>query len=369
MKKSTLLVCFAVVASARASGPHDQFGYQMPIVRVFFTADGMPQFNGTGTVIGNHNVNGTGYFCVLTADHVIATGGPGGMVRNGLGIAFGQYNNVTLTGLVPNNGAVMASNLVGRLGPTGLVDIAVLSVAYGTYDATYDRYVMPLAPAASLQQGDLFSSAGYGRVGNRLIEAAARPGRPVIPVPGGFWNGYTGVASDQTQRFYYNSVDRKYFMNDNGGGGLNPRGIPGSPSDPHRSFEPYPGSEPPDGIQNNPRGYAYDALEWDVDAPNQAGATVGEGVGYRGDSGAPYMIWAGTRQLVAGVHTYGSYENDPLGNPTQRKLWGFEGGGVEITMANHMWIHQQCAVVPEPGTLIAVGGGFALLLRRRIKKA
>lgn len=353
--------------TAPASGPDNQFGYLTPVVRVFYNRDGMNQMAGTGTIIDNHNVNGQGFFCVLTADHVVAAGGPGGNVRNGLGIAFGQLQGVDPTGYFPNNGNFMAGSLVGRLGPTGFVDLAVLAIPYGAYNPNYDQYVMGLA-GAEMNVGDAFSSAGYGRVGTRLIQNFQWPNRPGIPVGGGnYWNGFDGMASDQTQRFYYNSVNSKPIIDNNA---LAPRGIPGDLVDPERSVEPYPGSEPPDGIFDNPRqGYTYDGLQYDLTNPTMPNAVVGEGIGYGGDSGAPYMIWSGGRQVIAGVHTYGYYLNDPTtGNPTQMKLWGFEGGGVNMTGAYRGWVVRQCEAVPEPASMLALAGGLALLLRKRSKR-
>jgi len=349
--KATFLA-LALSTAASASGPDDQFGYQRPIVRIYYT-DGMgnQQFNGTGTVVANTNANGQGSYCVLTADHVIANGGPPGMVRPGLGIAFGQYKQVALVNnFVPMNGAIMPAMLAGRLGPPDgmgnkLADMAVLNVPYGNYNQDNDKYVMPVAPFM-MDVGYIFSSAGYGRIGNRLIENAGRPMRPAIPAPGMmFWNGFVAPqmgSIDYTQRFWYNSVNRLLVVDDNA---IGRRGSP-YPEDPYREVEPYPGSEPPDGIWDNPRqGYKYDAVEFDLTAPTELTATVGEGIGFSGDSCATYMVWNGTAQMVTGIHTY-SYYLVEGGGASQKKLWNFEGGGVRLTFAYQAWIAQQCAPPP-----------------------
>jgi len=320
---------------------------------MFFTdVNGNPQFSGTGTVIDNRNVNGQGYFCVLTADHVIANGGPTGNVKNGLGIAFGNLNGFDAT-YFPGNSNFLAANLVGRLGPGAnpTVDMAVLSVNYGAYNAGYSKFTLGLSGANQLGIGSLFSSDGFGRPATPLIEANQRPGG--IPSNGMWWNGYVGQPVDYYQRFIYNRVDALPNIDDN---------FLADTTD--GSVVPYGGDQPAD----NPRqGYAYSGAQWDLTSPDNPNVVNGEGITRGGDSGAPYLLSVGNSQLIAGIHTYG-YSLIENGQTSQKVPWGFQVMGVLLTPAYQTWIQQQCASVPEPCSLLAMAGGLALLAKRRTRR-
>lgn len=233
----TFVAPLAAASLAFASGPDNQYGYKTPIVRI---ATGN-QFQGTGTIIENHRVvdpNGDaqGYFCVLTADHVISTGVNGNVLGN-LSVGFGNLHDFS-QGPFPNGGNYMPNaRVVGRKGidamhPNEMVDMALLLVPYGKYDPTYDGYVMALSPVDA-KPGDLFSSAGYGNQGARLIEAAPRAGGILQP-DGKWWNGYKGTGTYEEQRSYYNSVNAVFPKSD----WTDPAGGTYKPYDPSDPYAP-----------------------------------------------------------------------------------------------------------------------------------
>src|SRR4051812_44815524 len=150
--------------AAQAIGPDNQTlnpTYDS-VVRILFNNPGNQDagdgyMNGTGTIIGNHDVNGVGYLCVLTADHVISTTGTkaGGIV-NAPGIAFG--NSAKASG----NSPYMAGQVLGRFSTNGTSDMALLGVPYGAYNAGYDSLVVNLVSASAFFN---FSDVGYGNAG------------------------------------------------------------------------------------------------------------------------------------------------------------------------------------------------------------
>jgi hypothetical protein len=118
--------------------------------------------------------------------------------------------------------------------------------------------------------------------------------------------------------------------------------------------------------------FSYVTIEWDLTIG--AGAVPGEGVPFRGDSGAPYFtvgwnekINIGKNQIriatngINGVHSmiYPEYRIDA--NPPQIAL------GVALIDGYRQWIEAKCALVPEPGSLLVLlsGSGWVLLLYRR----
>lgn len=342
MLGAAVLTCFA-----GASGPDNQYGYKTPVVRIFSGEE----FQGTGTVIDHHmtmkNGRMVGTFCILTADHVIATGVDGAPLAN-LKAAFGKYKDVDL-GFTPSGGAKIDADVIARKGidaahPNERVDMALLRVEYGDYNQAYDSFVMPLSPM-DIGIGEDFSSAGYGNIANRFIENVQRNGGILQP-DGMWWNGYKGTNTFEEQRFWYNSVN-DVFMKQN---------WDDLPPD-----EEYAPSYDPYGPVDDPRGYVYETMVFDNTVPTATSATVGEGTGFNGDSGAPYMRWFNGQSAVVGIHTYGSYL---VG--TRTKLWGFRGGGVKLNNQYRGWITQNCLTpVPEPASFAALAFALVPMLRRR----
>lgn len=55
----------------------------------------------------------------------------------------------------------------------------------------------------------------------------------------------------------------------------------------------------------------------------------------------------------------------PPGNPLTPKLFGHQGRATELVPIYRDWAYEKCAMVPEPGTLAALGLGALALARRR----
>ena len=124
----------ATTNQSLAIGPENQLVTPTfdAVVRVLYNNPGNQDagdgyFNGTGTIIGHHNVNGMGVLCVLTADHVVSTTERfGGGLVSKPGIAFGNSTKDS------GNSPYMQSLNVMRNGPTGTSDYAVMGVPLGS---------------------------------------------------------------------------------------------------------------------------------------------------------------------------------------------------------------------------------------------
>jgi hypothetical protein len=270
------------------------------VVRVLFDNNlggGVGEFVGTGSLIDNRNVNGQGWLCVLTADHVVSSDDtPSGATVKSPGIALGNSNNTT------GNSAYLPAGPVFRRGPTGRVDIALLGVNYGPFSAGYTPLVRKLVAANNFSQ--YFSAIGYGEEGQ--------------VVAGGF------------QAQHRNGTQR--YLNE------------------HADF-----------VSNySSLGYLYNAARWRTNDPNDPMVTVkGTGATFGGDSGAPYFsntqmhdesndIYYLTNDQFA-VHTASDRGPD-------FKPFGTMNYGVALDDADLQWIHDSCMAVPEPaaGTILIV---------------
>jgi len=293
-------------------------------------------FDGTGSIIDNMDINGQGWFCVLTADHVVSsTGAQGGALANSVGIAFGNSanNNGSSAYLVANQSKIF------RGGVGGLEDLAVVGVPYGAFNPAFNSYAISLQVAGS-PTNQLFSDIGFGNQGN------------LTPT------GYQAQGLYGTQRFLNDAID---------------------------TITP---------VQAQPGGYTYAAALWTIDNPNGAGAHIGSGSAFDADSGSPYFaISNGASALVTNlvfqnttnnttvfyntdgefaVHTFGSgTTNMPpstIANQTF-KAFGNTNGGVALFQPEINWIETECALVPEPSsvTLVIFGMAGLFLARRRAR--
>jgi len=310
---AALVVSYAAIPSG-AIGPHTQTIAPTfdAVVRVLYDnpgkqAPGDGYFNGTGTIIGNENLDGRGCLCVLTADHVLSTTGQfGGALVSKPGIAFGNSAK-PLSGDSPY---LVARPQVRRYGASGTSDLAVMGVPYGAFNAAYDMLVRNVVSASAFFY---FSAIGYGEEG-RLVDS----------------DGVGGVDGYQGQRRY--GIQR--YFNDNIG-----------------SFQ----------ANFNFIGYTYEAAHWFIDNPNDPTAIQGSGTTFGADSGSPYfttelmtdlnndILEFYTNNLFA-VHTGPAATQQFGGMPY--KPFGFNNFGVALTPADVEWIRQSCALVtiPEPTT-------------------
>ncbi len=306
-------------SESRAIGPENQTLNPTfdSVVRVLYDNPGKQDagdgyFEGTGTIIGNHDITGMGVLCVLTADHAVSsTGMFGGALVSKPGIAFGNSNKDT------GNSPYMQAMNVMRNGPTGTSDYAVMGVKYGAYDPDYNALVRNLITASSFFP---FTDIGYGNEG-QLVDQFAPAGN----------DGYQSQDRYGTQRFMNDKIDTIATMASN--------------------FTAI--------------GYTYtEAAIWHIDDPTAVGSIPGSGTTYGADSGSPYFSSDPDHDESTGlsyftnnqfaVHTGTNLSNNPMGSPMGYKAFGVENYGVALTQADIDWINRACdlVAVPEPSSLV-----------------
>ena len=100
-RASSTTLALGLGALALATGPSNQTAQLNREIRVLYglnAGGNNGNFNGTGTIFDNMNINGQGYFCVVTADHVVSSNGTkAGALFGGLGVGFG--NDSAISGL------------------------------------------------------------------------------------------------------------------------------------------------------------------------------------------------------------------------------------------------------------------------------
>ena len=310
----------SIASSAFAIAPTGQTITHDPVVRILRNLDANSQnglFWGTGTIIGNLNRGGMGYYCVITADHVVSSAGTAGAApHTGLGIGFG---NKGPGGIAAAGGDGLKASYIARQ-PAAGVDIALLGIKYGMYDQTKDALVRSVvvpnittAPGSGVEEySNPVTIMGYGNEG----------------VLNGAGTGYNSTGNYGTLRYANNKVTSV-----------------------RRGYNPFD-------------GYTFDAFECTNDEPGSAGSIPGEGITFDGDSGSAYFSTGGEmvgnnlvkKNGIVAIHSYG--KNSPA-------LWGSKFGGVIITQDIKNWIDTKCAAVPEPATMTALALGVAALARRR----
>jgi hypothetical protein len=271
--------------------------------------DGEGLFNGTGSVVGNQNVAGQGTLWILTADHVIATGGPTGSTRSAIGFDFG--NSPDAGGAATGNSGYYNNAYAGvgnvrRGGPTGLEDIAMFGVNYGAYDAGLNSLIVNVVPATAFFN---FSDIGYGNQGNLVAGS-----------------GYQAQGKYGTERYFNQKV-----------GTFN--------------------------LSYSAGGYTMETAEFQIQNPTDPQAPAGSGAALDADSGSPWFSSANNG-------TY--YQNNEFavlsgikGGVTNGLFaFGQTEYAVSLRQQEVDWIY---ANVPEPGAALAaivlVSMGF--ILRRR----
>lgn len=309
---------------AFASVPPNQTvaaGQLEAIVRINTLFDNNIVFSGTGTVFDKKiDAEGVAWLCVLTADHVISADGTatGGALRTFVGFGnLPQPEGVNVPTADP--GRPVPQHLVLRrpLVNNHREDIVVLGVRYGMPDAFFNA-LRPLrlrgANDPLLEARRDFMQSGYGLTGTR------DPNDPAN-IPFRFNPNNLGANGFGIKRFQNNVV--------RGVGVLNPFG-----------------------------NYRFVGVDWVYDAP--ADAIAGEGSTAPGDSGSPYLI---NDNLIVGVHSFGAAS---LGRPFFR--YGDVNGGVLLTNEYVQWVRDQCALVPEPASLLALAVGLVGLAYRRHRR-
>jgi hypothetical protein len=325
-------VALVVDLPCKATGPHVQTVDPTfdSVVRILYDNPGNQDpgdgyFEGTGTIVGHHNMNGVGWFCVLTADHVLSsTGQFGGALVSKPGIAFGNSSKPT-SGNSPYR---PAGPRVRRNGANGTSDLAVIGVRYGAFNATYDDLVRTVVPATAFFE---FSDIGYGNEG-RLVNFDGAGGP----------DGYQAQNLFGTQRYFNDKVG---------------------------SFQ----------ANFSFIGYTYEAAHWFIDDPAAIGSIQGSGTTFGADSGSPYFssdlmtdtnndILEFFTDNVFAVHTGPAATQMYLGK--QYKPYGYNNHGVALSSADVDWIRASCDVVtvPEPTAfvlLVLAIVGVVQLRRRR----
>ncbi len=289
---------------------------------------------GTGSIIGSHYITEgaqqIGYFCVLTADHVVAAG------ANSIG--FGYFGD----GTNPANSFAATYPIVNtvRGGSTGNEDLAVAFIRYGVVDPFFVSVqdLQLWTPPASLTLGNLpgtFTEVGYGLTG-------------VPHYDSGIQDGFTPQLSVGIQRF------------DN----ANPVSVnAGAAHD----------------------GYTYTDVKWNPGPVSPGNPDLGVGSSFGGDSGGPYFTSdavnftvdgltdvygdpVGTQTISAfsdtifAVHTFGNNNNPQLFSDN------IASGANLLTAADIAWINNACMAIPEPSSLMIAGLGLVALVligRRR----
>jgi hypothetical protein len=320
---------FACLSSAAyAIAPSDQVIVPTPGSSLYSVVDLFQGPNpttdtGTGSIIGKMQVGDLGFFCVLTADHVI-TGG-----ANYIGVG-------TSGGVPPPPSQRLQFATVAAGGASGTEDLRIGSVTVGdivhnpTAAAVYNS-VVPLQVAnpmtRPLRVNDLFTEYGYGDTGTATMVG----GTP----------GYMRTASDFIQRFQNNSV-------------LQITANMAAPNPP----------------------YVEQQVLWNIVAPAN---NNGQGASLAGDSGGPYLssfpsnttIMRNGNPLsisiltdfIVGVHAFG--------NNAAVILNGDQSGGVYINQADFNWIENNmiCGPLPEPGSGgLLVIGSVGLAFWRRLRR-
>jgi hypothetical protein len=296
--------------------------------------------SGTGSIIGRKiDANGDGWFCVLTANHVVEN-------SPRRSIALGDRQTAPV-----RPGRVGGGDNWYIAHPT--LDIALVAVKWGQPDGFFNN--LQLLTLAPQNVNDMvtnhmqFSQLGYGRSGS-FVQGGLQTDNPVEDL------------SARNKRFQNNRIERTR-----------------------------------NNVVTDSRGVAYTGVEFTFDRPAETGFLAAEGLSYVGDSGGPYLgygsfanngsfytsteeftrpddadgtvvpDWAGglmevKNQGIIAVHTFGN-SNGAAGALSP---YGSTGGGIPITNDLAFWITNHCEnVIPAPTTAGAMAFGLLFAARRR----
>lgn len=322
-KSFVLALSVAAASVAFAGGPVNQLSSNNGTVRILvsnantnFATDAGVAFNGSGTVIDHKNINGQGWICILTADHVLSTtASAAGASFQSIGIGSGNSAN-------PNGSSSgFKANMVMR-SAARRTDIAVLGVNYGTFNAAFNQFKRTVWDGTGTPTA--FTGEGFGA---EMTDDSANSR----------WNRVANYG-----------VRRRWNMN----GFTISAGA-------NATFNDYDGSQ---------------TIEWKPKAVGSMTSLNGHGQGADGDSGGAYFVGdpetitttLGTttyyRSSIFGTQSFGSFIN---GNANDGVAYGSRWGGVYLNAANRTWIQQQCSAVPEPTSIAALAAGLTLLLRKK----
>jgi hypothetical protein len=290
----------------------------------------------TGAVIQSRIINGVGYFCVLTADHVL----------NGTTTAkdFISFANSAAENQssAPQYPVVRYARVPGDNGET--VDLSVAVVRFGDpNDSLYTRTLDENIAAISVGGGRARTEIGFGRRTGQNDDGTTDP--------------LVGVANTYGFKRYQNQKTTRTLNNF------------------ARTY--------------NGAAYAYHSITYTFDAVGGANRVAGEGFGFAGDSGGPLLIDAEVNSanlngqnnsiftnFIAGVEAFG--DNDTSKDPDGAGPLGVgEGAAVDAGYYNAK-ITTTCDALMDAvavpgsspagmGILFAMlaGSGLLLLWRRR----
>lgn len=265
-------------------------------------------YGGTGSVISlHHDASGpAGWFCVLTADHVVTVNA--GAMGSAFTVAFG---NEGAGGLSFASATHTINVLGGPANGSDRVDLAVMGIRVPDLSAL-PSMVMP--ELGTVEDGTTIYMAGYGD--QATLDGVNRR-YDVVPSFGTLLAGFNGVDS-----------------------------------------------QPESSVAATGVTYRYDSLQattmFGPPAPDPA--IQGEAHVLSGDSGGPSWTFTMTGWDLVGVH---STSQSHFGGGAE---WVEEGDEInDVRVGSYrQWIEDSCAaVVPEPSTFAALAGSLAMFALRR----
>lgn len=293
---------------------------------------------GTGSIIDKFTFQGTGYLCVLTSDHIFASGYDRISFKNSPTPGKTNAPDVVNDYHIVSKKQIKATRIISGVPTLQKVDADVVLVKYGTIDTFFNGLTTFTIGTASPTIGSNFSEVGYGDRGSR------GPGANTMVMTTKTY----GLKRAQNNKFTASAAN----------------------------------------LVVGP--YNYKSLVYQFNKPG-VGAVGGEGYAGKGDAGAPFLNTAlksrntGATQpalsnnaiytnTIVGIDSFGPY--DGVANGDYVVPNGAIHTGVNI-VEYRPEILLQCSalrlqVVPEPGAVafaVIFGAGVAgLALQRRARR-